>query len=138
MKQAGQILLQTTPTHIDVAELEAKLKKAFPALVQIHDFHVWALTPERVIATAHLLFMNEQVYLRIKDSINDFFLSHGITRATLQPEFYKVIIQLNSFHTNNVFKLQNIQMMGTYVYLVWKFITGPEQRMYPFMQQRIL
>ena len=99
MKQAGQILLQTTPSHIDVEELEAKLKKAFPSLVQIHDFHVWALTPERVIATAHLLFMNEQVYLRIKDSINHFVLSHGITRATLQPEFYKV--NATTSHTEN-------------------------------------
>ena len=92
VKQAGHIVLQTTPAHINIDELESKLKKAFPALVQIHDFHVWALTPERVIATAHLLFMNEQVYLRIKDSINDFFLSHGITIATIQPEFYKVCI----------------------------------------------
>lgn len=94
MKQAGHILLQTTPAHIDVEELEVKLKNAFPSVVQIHDLHVWALTPDRVISTAHLLFMNEKVYLRVKDLITEFFLSHGITRVTLQPEFFKVGQQL--------------------------------------------
>ena len=88
--QAGQILLQTTPAHIDVGELKTRLKDAFPSVVSIHDLHVWALTPERVISTAHLVFMNENVYLSVKDPINKFFLGQGITRVTLQPEFYKV------------------------------------------------
>lgn len=90
MLEAAQILLQTTPAHIDVAELEAKLKSAFPSLVNIHDLHVWALTPDRVISTAHLVFVNESVYLRVKEPIYEFFLSQGITRVTLQPEFYSV------------------------------------------------
>lgn len=88
--QAGQILLQTTPAHIDVAELKTKLKIAFPSVVNIHDLHVWALTPDRVISTAHLVFMNENVYLQVKEPINSFFLDQGITRVTLQPEFNKV------------------------------------------------
>uniref|UniRef100_A0A0P5R0U9 Cation efflux protein/ zinc transporter n=1 Tax=Daphnia magna TaxID=35525 RepID=A0A0P5R0U9_9CRUS len=87
--QAGQILLQTTPAHIDVGELKTKLKDTFPSVVSIHDLHVWALTPDRVISTAHLVFMNENVYLGVKKPINDFFLGQGITRVTLQPEFYK-------------------------------------------------
>lgn len=90
MIQAAQILLQTTPAHIDVTELQSKLKGAFPSVVDIHDLHVWALTPDKVISTAHLVFMNENVYLEVKEAISDFFLSQGITRITLQPEFYKV------------------------------------------------
>lgn len=90
MVQAGQILLQTTPAHIDVAEIKMKLKQAFPSVVNIHDLHVWALTPDKVISTAHLVFMNESVYLRVKEPINKFFLDQGITRVTLQPEFNKV------------------------------------------------
>lgn len=89
--QAGKILLQTTPAHIDVAELKTKLHSAFPSVVNIHDLHVWALTPDRVISTAHLVFMNENVYLKVKEPIHSFFLSQGITRVTLQPEFYKVL-----------------------------------------------
>ena len=88
--QAGQILLQTTPAHIDVRELEMKLKTAFPSVVSVHDLHVWALTPNRVISTAHLVFMNESVYLQVKDPIQHFFHGQGITRVTLQPEFSKV------------------------------------------------
>lgn len=89
--QAGHILLQTTPAHIDVAELEANLKSTFPSVVDIHDLHVWALTPDKVISTAHLVFMNENVYLSVKDNIQEFFLDQGITRVTLQPEFNKVM-----------------------------------------------
>lgn len=91
MIQAGQILLQTTPDHIDVAELKSKLLGAFPSVVNVHDLHVWALTPDKVISTAHLVFMNENVYLTLKEPIHNFFIEQGITRVTLQPEFYKVI-----------------------------------------------
>lgn len=83
-------MLQTTPAHIDVAELKTKLKLAFPAVVNVHDLHVWALTPDKVISTAHLVFMNESIYLQVKEPINMFFLDQGITRITLQPEFNKV------------------------------------------------
>ena len=95
--QAAHILLQTTPAHIDVTELQAKLKDTFPSVVDIHDLHVWALTPDKVISTAHLVFMNENVYLMAKDSITDFFLSQGITRITFQPEFYKVYSSIAHF-----------------------------------------
>ena len=61
MIQAGEILLQITPDHIDVEELDANLRKVFPSLVNIHDIHVWALTPSRIICTAHMLFMDEKV-----------------------------------------------------------------------------
>ncbi len=89
--QAGKILLQTTPAHIDVAELKTKLQGAFPSVVNIHDLHIWALTPDKVISTAHLVFMNEGIYLKVKEPINHFFLDQGISRVTLQPEFYKVL-----------------------------------------------
>ena len=59
--QAGQILLQTAPDHIDVKRLESQLKKTFPMIVNVHDFHVWALTPGRVISTVHLVFLCEAV-----------------------------------------------------------------------------
>ena len=59
--QAGQILLQTTPGHIDVKGLEAELRSAFPSIVNVHEFHVWALTPDRTIATAHLIFSRQSV-----------------------------------------------------------------------------
>ena len=59
--QAGQILLQTTPEYIDVKGLESELRATFPSIVNVHDFHVWALTPGRVIATAHLMFASQSV-----------------------------------------------------------------------------
>lgn len=91
MLQAGQILLQTTPEHIDVKGLESELKATFPCVVNIHDFHVWALTPGRVISTVHLVFLHESDYHACNKCIHDFFRRKGITRLTLQPEFSQVV-----------------------------------------------
>jgi len=91
MLQAGQILLQTTPEYIDVKGLESELRATFPSIVNVHDFHVWALTPGRVIATAHLMFASQSDYHAHTESISNFFLTKGITRLTLQPEFYLLV-----------------------------------------------
>ena len=90
MLQAGQILLQTTPDYIDVQEFKTELMDAFPSLTNIHEMHVWMLTPSRIYATAHLIFASKDLYQRDKDTIETFFNDMGITQVTLQPEFTKV------------------------------------------------
>lgn len=90
MLQAGQILLQTTPDYIDVQEFKTELMDAFPSLTNIHEMHVWMLTPSRIYATAHLIFASKDLYQRDKDTIEAFFNDMGITQVTLQPEFTKV------------------------------------------------
>lgn len=51
-REALGILLEGTPDHIDLAEVEGALRSA-PGIEKIHDLHVWTLTSHRHVLTAH-------------------------------------------------------------------------------------
>ena len=70
-----------------------ELKSSFPELYDIHDFHVWQLTPARIIASAHIVLEQTHGYLAIQHNIVDFLQSKGISHITLQPEFLQVSIR---------------------------------------------
>lgn len=89
MRDAGYILLQTIPNHIDIDILCAELVEAFPNILNVHDIHVWQLTKDKTVSTAHLIFLNAQDYLRCTDRLLEFFYQHGISHVTIQPEFYE-------------------------------------------------
>jgi len=61
VKEAGLILLQTIPEHMDINALRADLQKAFPDILNMHDFHVWRLTHSRIFCTVHVVFREPQV-----------------------------------------------------------------------------
>lgn len=52
--QAVRILLQSAPPGVDVATLRDELA-ALPAVVDVHDLHVWTLTSSMENASAHLV-----------------------------------------------------------------------------------
>lgn len=47
------ILLQTVPTHIQVDELHKRLNLV-EGVLAIHEFHIWQLAGDRIIASAHI------------------------------------------------------------------------------------
>ncbi|XP_035733756.1 zinc homeostasis factor 1-like isoform X1 [Vespa mandarinia] len=90
MKESGLILLQTIPNHINIDSLKKELLEAFPGIVNVHDFHVWQLTSQKIILTVHIIFLDPMVYASIIDQITAFFIEMGITQVTIQPEFHKM------------------------------------------------
>ncbi|XP_012280120.1 zinc transporter 1 isoform X3 [Orussus abietinus] len=90
MKESGLILLQTIPNHINIDALKRELLRVFPEIVNVHDLHVWQLNGERVISTAHIIFLDPTGYSTIMDQVTAFFLEMGITQVTIQPEFVKM------------------------------------------------
>jgi cobalt-zinc-cadmium efflux system protein len=52
-KQSAHILLQGAPEPIDLAALEAGLRKAVPGLAGIHHVHLWSLTSQERVMTLH-------------------------------------------------------------------------------------
>ncbi|XP_025269677.1 zinc transporter 1 isoform X1 [Camponotus floridanus] len=90
MKESGLILLQTIPNHINIDSLKRELLEAFPGIVNVHDLHVWQLAGEKIISTAHIIFLDPTVYASITDQVTTFFVEMGITQVTIQPEFYKM------------------------------------------------
>ncbi|XP_026468217.1 zinc transporter 1-like [Ctenocephalides felis] len=87
MKESSLILLQTIPASIDIDTLKANLLEAFPDIVNVHELHIWQLTANKIVSTAHIVFQNPEDYGRITNEIADFFTEQGITQATIQPEF---------------------------------------------------
>lgn len=87
--ESGLILLQTVPSYIDVKTLKKNLLETFPAIMNVHDFHVWRLTRSNSIATTHVTFTSPNAYAVIATQIDDFFHKQGIMLTTIQPEFLK-------------------------------------------------
>ncbi|XP_068248677.1 proton-coupled zinc antiporter SLC30A1 [Palaemon carinicauda] len=86
-RECCQILLQTIPGHINVEDFKSRILDEFPDILNVHHLHIWTFTPTKVVATAHVVFLNKRVYLTTHTALRDFFLDEGVTQVTLQPEF---------------------------------------------------
>lgn len=87
LKESALILLQTVPTHIQVATLKDKLINKVDGVLAVHEFHVWQLAGNRIIASAHIRCHNLRDYMRIAEEVKSFFHNEGIHSTTIQPEF---------------------------------------------------
>lgn len=55
------ILLQTIPDTIDIEIFERTMLKTFPDIVSVHDLHIWQLSSNKYVSTAHVIFENPKV-----------------------------------------------------------------------------
>ncbi len=52
LREAVGVLLEGTPSHVDLAEVRAVMAKV-PGVVAVHDLHVWSLTSGYVALSGH-------------------------------------------------------------------------------------
>jgi cobalt-zinc-cadmium efflux system protein len=84
--QALRILVQAAPPGLDMAGLEADLR-AVAGVVDVHDLHVWTLTSEMEVASAHLMVREGTDSHAVLDRAREVMRGeHGIDHATLQVE----------------------------------------------------
>lgn len=80
------VLMEASPSHISTAEVKASLE-GLPGVREVHDLHVWSLTPGAELLTAHLavgdLEGSQALLARAHGLLRDRF---GIEHATLQIE----------------------------------------------------
>jgi cobalt-zinc-cadmium efflux system protein len=84
--QALQVLLEAAPPHIDLAGVRADLAD-IPGVLDVHDLHIWTLTSDMEVATAHVMIgpgtdshgVLDQAQQRLRER-------HGVEHATLQLE----------------------------------------------------
>jgi cobalt-zinc-cadmium efflux system protein len=84
--QALRVLLQAAPPHIDLAGVQADLAD-IPGVLDVHDLHIWTLTSDMEVATAHVMIgpstdshaVLDQAQQRLRER-------HGVEHATLQLE----------------------------------------------------
>jgi cobalt-zinc-cadmium efflux system protein len=84
--EALRILVQAAPAGTDLGAIDADLR-AIPGVVDVHDLHVWTLTSEMEVATAHVMVStgtdSHAVLDQARSLLND---RHGLAHATLQVE----------------------------------------------------
>ena len=83
---ALRILIQAAPAGFDVGRLETDLA-AVPGVVDVHDLHVWTLTSEMDVASAHLMVTAGTDAHRGTRPARDVLRErYAIAHATLQVE----------------------------------------------------
>ncbi|CAG0885272.1 unnamed protein product [Darwinula stevensoni] len=85
--ESAMILLQTVPTHIDMDRIKQQLLTEVDGVLAVHEFHVWQLTGNRIIASAHICCRNLHDYIEIAKKVKEIFHNQGIHSTTIQPEF---------------------------------------------------
>lgn len=87
MRESSLILLQTVPTHIKIKEVQDRLLDHVEGVLSVHEFHVWQLAGNKIIASAHITCRSPDEYMGIANKIKRFFHNEGIHSTTIQPEF---------------------------------------------------
>jgi cobalt-zinc-cadmium efflux system protein len=85
-REALRVLLQAAPAGVDVADIQRELS-ALPGIVDVHDLHVWTLTSEMEVASAHLMVRTGTDTHGVLDQARWLLQErYGLEHATLQVE----------------------------------------------------
>src|SRR6201985_2264520 len=82
-RAALRILSEASPAHIDVEELRSALG-AVDGVTEVHDLHVWTLSPGKDMCTAHLTSAGDSA--RILNDARAVLSARGLDHATVQIE----------------------------------------------------
>jgi len=85
-RDTTSILLQTIPKNLEIHRIKSQLLQTIPDISSIHELHVWRLTDEKVVATAHLHRKTLANYMLVAEKVKEFFHSIGIHSVTMQYE----------------------------------------------------
>lgn len=86
LRESLLILMEGVPKHIDLDEVQ-KTMSTVNNVKSVHDIHIWTLTTNMVLITAHVVIKDFNLWPQI---IKELHLAlqekFAITHATLQPE----------------------------------------------------
>ena len=86
LRESLDLAMDAVPGRIDPAAVRAYLE-AVPGVVEVHDFHIWAMSTTEIALTAHLVTdratLDDELTVRIAHDLSERF---GIVHPTLQWE----------------------------------------------------
>ncbi|XP_014250400.1 zinc/cadmium resistance protein-like isoform X2 [Cimex lectularius] len=86
LRDSSLILLQTVPTNMKLEVIQENLAKV-DGVLSIHEFHLWQLTDERIIASVHIRCRDISEFMTTAQNVTTFFHNEGVHSVTIQPEF---------------------------------------------------
>ncbi|KFY67430.1 hypothetical protein V496_01621 [Pseudogymnoascus sp. VKM F-4515 (FW-2607)] len=96
VKNSGVILLESVPLGVSLDDVKHDLEKV-EGVVSIHELHVWRLSQNKALASAHVLTSDDSLanFMKQAQLINECLHAYGIHSTTLQPELVAPIRQNN-------------------------------------------
>src|SRR5713101_1761164 len=86
LKQAVNVLLEGTPSHLDLGEIERAITRV-PGVRRVHDLHVWTLTSGREAMSAHAVVDDVRDSERLLETLHAVMHARfGIDHTTIQLE----------------------------------------------------
>jgi len=86
VKRCSMILLQSTPSEINMEKVRRHLNKV-EGLLSVHDLHVWQLVDGMIIASVHVSIEEGSDFTHMVSEIKGIFHKFGIHSSSIQPEF---------------------------------------------------
>jgi len=86
VRRAGHVLLEGTPSDVDVEELRADLAAAVPGLADIHHIHIWSLTDERPLVTLHARIADGVDAGAVLGAVKQHLAADGMAHSVIQLE----------------------------------------------------
>lgn len=84
--QAVRVLVEAAPAHLDVDAVRVDLERV-EGVVGVHDLHLWTLTSEMDMASAHLVVADDSHVHGVLDRARDMLRERwGVEHVTLQVE----------------------------------------------------
>lgn len=87
LREAGSVLLELPPRGLDLEEV-AREMGSVPGVLDVHDLHVWAITPQLVALAAHVQVEDQPLAAAaaVHAALQERLQELGIGHATLQLE----------------------------------------------------
>lgn len=85
-QQSINVLMESVPDHIKIEELIESVLK-IENIISVHDLHVWSITADKVILSAHILIENKEAYDSTLQSLKVMLAkNYNIHHTTIQIE----------------------------------------------------
>ncbi len=96
LKQAVNVLLEGTPSHLDLGEIEEAITRV-PGVQRVHDLHVWTLTSGREAMSAHVVVGDLRDGERLIEALHAVLHARfGIDHTTIQLDPQPPVLQIKA------------------------------------------
>ncbi|WP_461832454.1 cation diffusion facilitator family transporter [Aquifex sp.] len=85
IKETVDVLLELAPSHISTDELEKDIRM-IPGVKDVHDLHVWSITPGTEVLTVHVVIEDTSICNDILNKVQNVAEKYGIKHTTVQLE----------------------------------------------------